>query len=361
VSEPDRPGVTFVIPVRNGEQWLDAVIGSILAQADGRPMEVLAVEDGSRDRSTEILARYAKQGVLRVIPGPRRGVAAALNEGIRQAAHPIICQVDQDVVLESGWITALAAALDDPRVAAAQGYYVTPPKGTVWARVMGLDLEDRYRLIVGHEVNHVCTGNSAYRTAALKEVGLFDEALGYGADNDMSYRLTAAGYRLVIRGEARSIHHWRDGWWTYLVQQYGFGYGRLDLVAKHRGRLAGDDVSRWSMMLHAPLMAVAIAMALLAIVLWSVGSSGIVLPGVVATALVVILAADRLVAGLRAAIRFRDPAGLLFAPMHLLRDVAWAAAIVIWSVRRMVGIAPRPSDSMRPREPASGLSERQAP
>jgi len=133
-------GVSFVLPVRNGEQWLDAVIASILVQADGRPMEVLAVEDGSRDRSPEILARYAKQDILRVVPGPRRGVAAAMNEGIRQAAHPIICQVDQDVVLEPGWMTALATALDDPGVAAAQGYYVTPPDGTIWARVMGLDL-----------------------------------------------------------------------------------------------------------------------------------------------------------------------------------------------------------------------------
>jgi len=209
-------------------------------------------------------------------------------------------------------------------------------------------------------VNHVCTGNSAYRAAALKEVGLFDEALGYAADNDMSYRLTAAGYRLVIRGEARSVHHWRDGWWTYLAQQYGFGYGRLDLVAKHRGRLTGDDVSRWSMMLHAPLMAVAIAAAVLALLLWAAGSSGVV-PGLVAASVVGILAVDRLVAGLRAAIRLRDPAGLLFAPMHLLRDVAWAVAIMVWSVRRMRGIAPRPSDSMHPREPASGLSERQAP
>jgi len=55
----------------------------------------------------------------------------------------------------------------------------------------------------------------------------------------------------VICPEATSTHEWRDNFVGYLRQQYGFGYGRLDLVAKHRRRLTGDDVSRVEMMLHA--------------------------------------------------------------------------------------------------------------
>lgn len=360
MSAPGQ-GVSFVIPVHDGEQYLNAVLESVLAQADGRPMEVIAVEDGSHDGSAGILERYSASGHIKVVPGPRRGATAALNEGIRQAQHPIICQVDQDVILQPGWLTHLTEALRDTTIGAAQGYYVTPPDGGVWSRVMGLDLENRYCAIGDRDVDHVCTGNSAYRADALREVGLFDESLGYGYDNDMSYRLATVGYRLVIRGQARSIHRWRDGWWSFLVQQYGFGYGRLDLVAKHRGsRVRGDDVSGVLMMLHAPLMGLAVAGLVTAALLGIAGLPARV-PLVLAGGIVAGLALERLVAGIRAAVAFRDPAGLLFVPMHLARDLAWVAAIVVWSLRRLRGVGSRPADSMRPRPAARSLAGRRTP
>jgi hypothetical protein len=202
----------------------------------------------------------------------------------------------------------------------------------------------------------VCTGNTAYRVEALKQAGLFDETLGYGYDNDISYRLVHAGFRLVIDDRARSVHCWRDSWWSYLGQQYGFGYGRLDLVAKHRRRASGDDVSGLVMMLHAPTMAVAVLMLLLSAVLAIAGSpSG--LPLTIGLTLIAALAAERFVAGVRAAVTFGDPAGLWFAPIHLMRDLAWVAALASWSVHRARGGSARPSRSMRPRDAASVLPE----
>jgi GT2 family glycosyltransferase len=343
----NRSGVSFVVPVHNGARWLDEVLSAILAQADGRPFEVLAVDDRSSDGSPVILDRYAIAGKILALQGEGRGAAAAINLGIRHARHPIICQVDQDVILRPGWLTRLADALSVPGVGAAQGYYLTPPDGSLWARVMGLDLEQRYSRIVGNRIDHVCTGNSAYRAEALHRVGLFDESLGYGYDNDMSYRLGAAGYRLVFCRDAQSVHRWREDMLSYLRQQYGLGYGRLDLVAKHRRRLRGDDVSGLGMILHAPAMLAGLAGLGAAVLLaasggpWrpaALGGSGVL----------ALLALDRLAAGARAALRFRDRAGLGFLPAHLLRDAAWAAALAVWSARRLGGRTPDPSDSMKP-------------
>jgi glycosyltransferase involved in cell wall biosynthesis len=340
-----RPGVSFVVPVRNGERWLDRVLGAIQAQDDGRPFEVLAIDDGSTDGSASILRGHAAAGPVRVLDGPRRGAAAAINLGIRQARHPIICQVDQDVLVGPGWMTRLARALEAPAVAGAQGYYVTPRDSTIWARVMGLDLEYRYSLIRGTRVDHICTGNSAYRRESLQEVGLFDETLGYGYDNDMSYRLAAAGYRLVFCRDARSVHLWRDDLPSYLVQQYGVGYGRLDLVARHRRRVGGDDVSGPLMILHAPAMLGAIASLTAAGLLGLAGARW--RPAAACGAgLLALLGVERLVAGMHAAIRFRAPAALGFVPVHLLRDAAWVAALTVWSIRRARRRPSRPSDSM---------------
>ena len=190
-----------------------------------------------------------------MIAGPRLGAAAAVNAGLRLARFDVVAQIDQDVIVQPGWLDALLAALGDPRVAAAQGWYVTDPAASALARVMSLDLEQRYARIEHGVTDHVCTGNVVWRPDALRQVGLLDETLGYGYDNDLSYRLIAAGYRLVICRQAASVHRWRDGWISYLTQQYGFGYGRIDLVARHRNRLGGDAVSPPTMMAHPVLMA----------------------------------------------------------------------------------------------------------
>ena len=87
-----KVGVSIVLPVYNGARFLDACLAAIFAEADGRPMEVVVVEDGSTDRSPEILAGYAEAGRIRLFPGPHRGAAAAMNVGIRHARHPLICQ-----------------------------------------------------------------------------------------------------------------------------------------------------------------------------------------------------------------------------------------------------------------------------
>lgn len=330
-------GVSFVIPVHNGERTLERALEAVLGQDHEGPVEVLVVDDRSRDASREILDRHARDGRIRVLEGPGRGAAAALNHGIRSARHELIAQVDQDVVLRPDWTRRLVAALGREDQAAAQGWYETDPEGSIWARVMGRDLEQRYARLAKSAIDHACTGNSIYRRSALDRVGGFDESLGYGYDVDLSYRLGSEGYSLVFCREARSVHLWREGLVAYLRQQYGVGYGRLDLIAKHPRRVLGDDVAPARMILHVPL----VVMALGGLAAAAIRGRGWWFPAAILAALI----AERAVAGVRAFRRFGDAAALLFPVAHLGRDLAWAAAVVVWSGRRLAGRRSRPGDS----------------
>jgi hypothetical protein len=338
--------VSFVIPVLNGRRVLRSCIGSVLAQRDGRPFEIIAIDDGSTDGSLRLLEAWQAAGQLRLLHGEGRGAAAAINAGIRAAAHPILCQVDQDVVLQRGWLQDVLRPFETPDVAAAQGHYVTKPGAGFWARSMGRDLEHRYSRIRARHVDHVCTGNTAYRASALWQVGLLDERLGYGYDNDLSYRLAARGYKLAFRRRAISIHMWREGFTGYLRQQFGVGYGRLDVVARHPNRVTGDDVSGTVMMAHGPLMLAAIAALVAAAALFVAGARWHVVAGV-GGALIGVLAAERACAGVAAWRRTGDSAALGFAVAHLARDLAWAYAIALWTARRALGRGGTPSQSMR--------------
>lgn len=354
MSDP-RTGVSFIVPVLNGRRTLRAAIEAILAQRDDRPFEILIVDDGSTDGSVRIARAMEAAGSARLLTSPALGPAAAVNAGIREAAHPIVCQIDQDVHLQPGWLTTVLRAMTEPGVAAAQGHYVHRRGAGLWARAMGLDLEQRYARMRAASVNHVCTGNTAYRASALFDVGLLDETLGYGADNDLSYRLVARGHRLVYCPGARSTHHWREGCAAYLRQQFGVGYGRLDVVARHPRRVGGDDVSGTLMMVHAPAMLAGWGLAAAAILAavagepWRPGLAG-------ATGIWGLLTAERALCGMAAWRRSGDRAALMFPVAHFARDCAWAVAIVVWAGRRALGWRSSASSSLLRRDSAAPLS-----
>jgi glycosyltransferase involved in cell wall biosynthesis len=340
-------GISVVVPVLNGAGWLREVVEAIRVECDGRPFELLIVDDGSRDGSVELIRSFADPRI-EIIEGPRRGAAAAVNAGVNRARFEIVAQVDQDVIVQPGWLSALLRVLDAPHVAAAQGSYVTDPSAPLLARVMSLDLEQRYARLRDGSTDHVCTGNVLWRRQAFDEVGGLDETLGYGYDNDLSYRLVAAGYRLAICHRAKSFHRWREGWRGYVRQQYGFGYGRIDLVVRHRHKVLGDAVSPTMMMAHPLLLGAAFLSVGIGVFAALAGASA--RPWLAAAAAVAGgLVFERAIAGTIAAFGWRDPAALLFPIAHLLRDAAWVAAILIWLSRQVRRVPMSPSQSMRPR------------
>lgn len=342
------PAVSVVVPAHNGRRWLPDVLQAIAAECRGRVAEIIVVDDGSTDGSGRWLREQCAAGAVKVIPGPRQGAAAAVNAGFREASHPLICQIDQDVIVQPGWLSRLLEPFADPDVAAAQGHYVCAPGAGFWARVTSRDLECRYARIRGGFSDHVCTGNTVYRASAIHAVGLLDGDFGYGYDNDLSYRLTAAGYKLAFRPDALAIHRWPETLTGYLRQQFGVGYGRIDVVRKHARRAGGDQVSDGLMMAHAPLTFGAAA---------SLAGSGVMAAAsapapwlaIAGASILAFLAVERSVVGAAAWWRTGDRTALAFPLAHLARDAAWAAAIAMWCLRRAAGRTHSPAHSMRRR------------
>src|SRR4029453_5595196 len=56
MSSPRTEGVSVLVPVRNGARWLPRVLQAVVAQDTDHPIEVVVLEDGSRDGSPDILA-----------------------------------------------------------------------------------------------------------------------------------------------------------------------------------------------------------------------------------------------------------------------------------------------------------------
>lgn len=93
-----QPLISVVMPVRDGAATLPAALDSILRQTEPA-WELLAVDDGSTDGSSEILAAYARRDHrIRVLHAARRGLVPALNAGLQAAAGSMIARLDADDV-----------------------------------------------------------------------------------------------------------------------------------------------------------------------------------------------------------------------------------------------------------------------
>ena len=91
-----EPLVSVVMSVYDGERFLPAALASILAQTLRR-LELIVVDDGSTDRSAEILAAVDDPRVV-VLRRPHAGLAPALNAAIARARAPLIARMDADDV-----------------------------------------------------------------------------------------------------------------------------------------------------------------------------------------------------------------------------------------------------------------------
>ena len=102
----DLPLVSVVIPAYNAATTLPATLDSVLAQTYPH-VEIIVVDDGSRDGTPEVLARYAPR--VRGIRQANGGLAAARNTGLAAAQGQFIALLDADDLCEPERIGAQVA------------------------------------------------------------------------------------------------------------------------------------------------------------------------------------------------------------------------------------------------------------
>ena len=189
--------VSVVMPCYNGAQFIAQALDSALAQTH-RPVEILVVDDGSKDNSAELvndyIQRFPDRG-LRLIQQPNAGEPAARNTGIFASTGTWVAQLDTDDWWEPQKLEMqLAAAkeagpecvmvhtgvighLPDGRLNPSKG----KSKRVGWCTKALLDPES-----IGHPSIMV-------RKTALEKIGGYDPDFKQACDIDLYFRLSAVG------------------------------------------------------------------------------------------------------------------------------------------------------------------------
>lgn len=115
------PSVAVLIPAHNEETVIVQTVTSVLA-SDLENLQVVIVDDGSKDRTGELLFEYfGKDPRVRIIQQVNRGKAAALNNAMSQTDSEIVVTIDADTEIEPDAISKLVRHFSNPKIGAVAG------------------------------------------------------------------------------------------------------------------------------------------------------------------------------------------------------------------------------------------------
>jgi len=223
----DEPGISVVIPSRQGRGLLERMLGAVEQDLRSGPRqgEIIVVDNGSTDGTAEFLRQRRPAARVEAHADPL-SFSRAANRGAALARYSRLCLLNNDMEIEPGFFAALEAAFEeDPGLfcASAQIFF---PEGfrreetgrTAMRRWRGLSPDD-YPVfcdlpLAGESFSPVLYGSggcSLFDRAKFLVLGGFDEFYqpAYVEDLDLGYRAWLRGWPSVFVAEARVLHHHR--------------------------------------------------------------------------------------------------------------------------------------------------------
>ncbi|MBD2254341.1 glycosyltransferase [Nostoc parmelioides] len=244
---PD-PQISAIICTHNRDTYLGAAIDSLLVQDFAGEFEVVVIDNGSSDRTREVVEQRAGDPRLKYVFEPTIGLSVARNTGAKFAKSEILAYLDDDAVASTRWLQVLYSAYQNyPQLAIAGGKVTllwppdTQPPRWLSSGLAGnlgaYDLGDK--VIYIEQPGLTPRGlNYSIRRTFLEEIGGFDPHLGRIGKNllsneelQMTELALTGGWQVAYLPEALVAHNvaperlnrsWflNRGWWQGISECY---------------------------------------------------------------------------------------------------------------------------------------------
>jgi GT2 family glycosyltransferase len=244
------PKVSVVVCAYNAASTIDECLAA-LEQQTYPDYEIVVVDDGSRDRTREIVRRHPR---ARLVDAAHAGLSAARNLGVSHSGGDIVAYTDADVRVDRDWLTYLVQPFIDSDVVGSGGPNVVPPDDPWMAQcVARAPGAPTHVLIDDRTAEHVAGCNMAFRRDVLLQIGGFNPIYARAGDDvDLCWRIQSRGWKIGFAPAALVWHHHRNSVREYWRQQVGYGEGEQWLVPHHPDRFHNGRAI-WRGHIYSPL------------------------------------------------------------------------------------------------------------
>jgi glycosyltransferase involved in cell wall biosynthesis len=231
----DAVNVSVIVCTYNRAEGLINLLDSIAASSSNKGIryEIVVVNNNSPDNTSELCRQFIENNqnmAIRYVLESRQGIAIARNRGISEAKGDIIVFVDDDEIVDRGWLTAIVKPFFEKNADCVGGRihlrFTDEQPRPKWLTdelegfVGKLDHGER-TLQVTDRSTPLWSGNIAMSKDIFADIGLFDVNLKRGSDADMFQRVLNSGSRIFYEPEARVWHvldeqRLRKNWFRFL-------------------------------------------------------------------------------------------------------------------------------------------------
>jgi biofilm PGA synthesis N-glycosyltransferase PgaC len=231
-ADQDLPFVSVIVAAYCEEAVIGRTLAALLA-IDYPHFEIVVVDDGSTDRTVDILRPYARDGRIRLLEKRRNeGKAMALNDAIPIVRGEIITIVDADIQPRPDTLRHLVTHFRHARVAAVAGNPQVTNTTSLLAKIQATEFASIVSVLrraqrVWGRILTVSGAVCAFRRSAMVEVGLFDPEMAT-EDIALTWKLQRRFYdiryepRAVVAMQVpetlRGLYQQRKRWATGLAQ-----------------------------------------------------------------------------------------------------------------------------------------------
>jgi poly-beta-1,6-N-acetyl-D-glucosamine synthase len=237
IAAPEKKlTISLLIPCYNEETAIENTILSSLKQT--RPFDQLVyVNDCSKDRTLEILNRYADRITVKSTPKNTGNKSSAQEYGLQFVTGDVLVTTDGDTLLDEHFAEEVEKSFSEPRVAAVAGYVRSLPYNWLTAcRAYEYTIGQRLHKIAQHYMDYIFVmpgAASAFRTDMFRKYCTFDHDT-ITEDLDFTYKMHQRQLKIVhnpravtytqdpatLHGYINQMRRWCGGGWQNLMKHY---------------------------------------------------------------------------------------------------------------------------------------------
>ncbi|MBB3046843.1 biofilm PGA synthesis N-glycosyltransferase PgaC [Litorivivens lipolytica] len=236
------PGLSILIAAYNEEDSIYGTLGSIYSQNYPGPLQIVVINDGSQDRTAEIVRefqvlveRLQVHYTLELIDCPKNaGKAAALNQGLMQAKYDLVATVDADSMLfGEALLNIVTNHVRSPsRTASTAGCVLVRnsrknmlAKLQEWDYFLGISVVKRIQSLLQGTL--VAQGAfSVYNKSALEEIDGWRDTVG--EDIVLTWKIIEKGYRVGFAENAFAFTNVPEDYRTFYNQRKRWSRGLIE-------------------------------------------------------------------------------------------------------------------------------------